>query len=138
MASNKALTKQAQELADVLKIKIPAMPTDNKSLAKLVSDLKAKKKDADTETVADNAPPAEHEGGEVGAALMESETTDDKPEATDDVLESNCHVITGGKSITTKRGILGPNQVITSEDLTGGEEALAAFVKSGHIVAAVR
>lgn len=41
-----------------------------------------------------------------------------------------------GKSITCKKGILSGDTAdkVTADILHGGEEALAAFVKSGHIV----
>lgn len=38
------------------------------------------------------------------------------------------------KAITTKRGILSDGDEIKADDLPGGKEALAAFVKSGHVV----
>jgi len=38
-----------------------------------------------------------------------------------------------GKSLTTKRGILADGDAITAADLAGGEAALKAFVKSGHV-----
>lgn len=125
MASNKELTKQAQTLAAELGITIEDMPTKNAPLVALVSDLKAKKKDAENVTQADgvtpDAPPAEHEGGEVGAAFMEDEPAGP--------------IIAEGKSVTSKRGILGPGDAVFESDFAD-EEAFAKFQKTGHIVPA--
>ena len=44
------------------------------------------------------------------------------------------HTIAPGKSITTKRGILGPGVRIDAKDLPEGDKALKAFVKSGHVL----
>lgn len=39
-----------------------------------------------------------------------------------------------GKSLTTKRGILGPGAQITAGDFSGdGGKILASFVESGHV-----
>ena len=43
------------------------------------------------------------------------------------------HVICKGKALTTKRGILGEGAGICDTDLAGGDEAIAAFVKSKHV-----
>lgn len=43
------------------------------------------------------------------------------------------HVICKGKALTTKRGVLGEGVGICAKDLAGGDEAIAAFVKSKHV-----
>ena len=127
MASNKELTKTAQELAAELKISIEDMPTKNDDLRKLVSDLKAKKRDADNETVADGTD----EGLTAGT---DDDTGEGEPEVT---IEPNCHVIAEGKAVTSKRGILGPGDVVTGSDFTD-KFSFVNFQKTGHIIAAVR
>lgn len=57
MPSNKDLTTLADELAEKLGLTIETEGLRNDGLAELVSDLKAKKKDADTQTAADEKPP---------------------------------------------------------------------------------
>lgn len=44
--------------------------------------------------------------------------------------------IAEGKSLTSKRGILGPGEEIKPADLAGGADAIKSFVKSGHIIKA--
>lgn len=50
------------------------------------------------------------------------------------VEEKHGHFVAKGSAITTARGILSDGDEITADDLPGGKETLAAFVKSGHIV----
>lgn len=44
------------------------------------------------------------------------------------------YVVNKGKALTSKRGILGEGIEIFAKDLAGGDEAIASFVKSGHII----
>lgn len=129
MASNKELTKQAQSLAVELGITLENLPTKNASLAALVSDLKAKKKDADNVTAADGT-----DEGLTGC--MDSDTGDGKDpvDAPPVIPEATNPVIAEGKAITTSRGILGPGDSVSSKDLSGGTEAFDHFVKAGYIL----
>jgi hypothetical protein len=43
------------------------------------------------------------------------------------------YVVNAGKAITSKRGILADGDEIGAEDLAGGDDALQAFVVSGHV-----
>jgi hypothetical protein len=43
------------------------------------------------------------------------------------------YVVNAGKAITSKRGILADGDEIEAKDLAGGDDALQAFVVSGHI-----
>ena len=43
-----------------------------------------------------------------------------------------------GKSVTSKRGILGPHEEVKPEDLGGGKDSCEAFVKSGHFYSAAK
>ncbi len=108
MASNKELIKQINHHANDLGMdRLELDGFNNAKLAELLSDLKAKWRDATTHTVAD---------GVKGC--------------------SDIMVISEGKSLTTKRGILGPGDGIVPGDLAGGEEALEYFVSTGHVVKA--
>jgi hypothetical protein len=43
------------------------------------------------------------------------------------------YVVNAGKAITSKRGILADGDEIEAKDLAGGDDALQAFVVSGHV-----
>jgi hypothetical protein len=43
-------------------------------------------------------------------------------------------VADGRRSISCKRGVLGPNEEITDRDVSGGREQLEYLVKRGHLV----
>ncbi|UGC98010.1 FKBP-type peptidyl-prolyl cis-trans isomerase [Oceanospirillum phage vB_OsaM_PD0307] len=73
MASNKELTAEAAELAEELGIEITTDGMNNKALSALVSDLKAKKKDAELQTQADGDQSEESEGDADGDQSNESE-----------------------------------------------------------------
>lgn len=116
MPSNNSFKKEITGLAKALGLEINTDGLNNNKLAALVKDLRAKKKDAETETQADNAP-------RVAAA----DKTATEPEPKDSYL------VCAGKAITTRRGILSGDDVIRPEDIAGGKEALENFVLSGHV-----
>lgn len=55
-------------------------------------------------------------------------------EETDVVEEKLRFIVAEGKSITTRRGILSEGNEIKADDMSGGKQALKAFVKSGHVI----
>tara|TARA_R110002153_G_C13332612_1_gene498615 strand:- start:32679 stop:32936 length:258 start_codon:yes stop_codon:yes gene_type:complete len=66
--------------------------------------------------------------------ILKKKVEEENKEKTEKKVESKySHVISKGKALTTKRGILGEGQGICSKDLAGGDEAIAAFVKSKHV-----
>lgn len=111
MASNKDLITEAEALAEELGLEITTAGLNNKKLAALVSDLKAKKKDAETQTQADIAPESNEDDGE----------------------ESLGPVIAKGKSITSLKGILGEGSPVTPEHFVGGQETFDHLKKRGFI-----
>lgn len=122
MASNAGLISEIEAL--VKELNLADVKTDglnNNQLAKLASDLKAKKRDAENDTAADEA---ERRAATAAAAAQPS--TKKKPP----------YYLAPRKSITTKRGILSGDteDEITEKDLNGGKAALDAFVESGHIL----
>lgn len=127
MPSNKQYIEDAIKLAEELGLKVETEGLNNQSLADLVSDLKAKKKDAERETPADKA----EDDAAAAAALAELESgeTKEKEEA-----KKFPFYVKEGKAVTSKRGILSDGDEIKADDLPGGKEALDAFVKSGHVV----
>lgn len=114
MPSNKQYKEQAEQLAAELDVEITTDGLNNEQLGDLVSDLKAKARDAELDTQADDAPEAPQEPGAKRPPFS----------------------VASGKSITSRRGILAPGDEIKADDLAGGKEALDAFVKSGHVVKA--
>ena len=113
MASNKELIAQAITLAAALEIEITTDGLNNKQLGDLVSDLKAKTKDAEHSTQADGQE-----------AEAEAEAEEQAPGV----------YVAKGKSITTKAGILSAGDEVTAKHLAGGDKALAQLVKGGHCV----
>jgi hypothetical protein len=116
MASNKELIAQAITLAAALEIEITTDGLNNKQLGDLVSDLKAKTKDAEHSTQAD------------GPAEAEAEADAKAEEQAPGVY------VAKGKSITSKAGILSAGDEVTAKHLAGGDKALAQLVKGGHCV----
>lgn len=111
MPSNKELQTQAEALAEELEIVgIDTGGLNNEQLAELVSDLKAKKKDADTVTQADTPPKVEPAP---------------KPKAR--------YTLAEGKALCTLRGILGEGEPITAKDVKGGQSVIDKFVRTGYI-----
>lgn len=113
MPSNADLTKEANGLAEDLGIEISTEGLKNDGLSALVSDLKAKKKDA-------NNPAAEN-----AQAEAEAEAEELPP-----------YSVAKGKAITTKRGIRAEGDEVLASDFVGGQKILDGFVKTGHIVKA--
>jgi len=112
MPSNKELINEANNLADELELSVQTDGLKNESLAELVSDLRAKKRDADIQTQADD--------------------TDDTDES-GPLAKIDEHRVTEGRSVTTKRGIIGPGGSIRASDLSGGESSLQGLVKNGAV-----
>ena len=115
MPSNKELSAEANALAADLGLEITTAGLKNDELAKLASDLKAKKTDAENETQADTAPPA--------PPVKEN-------------AKKPAYYVAPRKALTSKKGILSGDTVdeVKAEYLAGGEDALAAFVESGHVL----
>lgn len=127
MPSNKQYTEEANKLAAELGLEVETEGLNNEKLAALVSDLKAKKKDAERETLADKA----EDDAAAAAALAKLEAGEVKAEKED---KKPPFYVKEGKAVTSKRGILSDGAEIKADDLAGGKEALDAFVKSGHVV----
>jgi len=136
MPSNAEYTKQAEELAEELGLEISTEGLNNEKLDALVSDLKAKKKDADNKAAEDAQAKAaaelEEKAKEDAAAAALKAKKDAAAEEPDEDDKPPFYV-KEGKAITTKRGVLSDGDEIKAEDLPGGKKALDAFVKSGHV-----
>lgn len=112
MASKEQLIETANVLAAELNKTINTDDLKHEELVDLVTDLKAKKKDADTITQADDAPDADDE-----------DTFEEVPPFT----------VADGKAITSMRGILAEGDEVKAEYLTGGQESLEALVDAKHV-----
>lgn len=113
MPSNNSFKKEIAELAKHLGLMINTDDLSNNKLAALVKDLRAKKKDAETETQSDTAAPV--------------------PVEEDNSRKKDGYYLCKGKAITTRRGILSNGDEIKAEDITGGKEALDGFVETKHL-----
>lgn len=114
MPSNKELIEEATVLAEELELEIQTKGLKNQDLAALVSDLKAKARDADNETQADVAET------DVGVATP-------SPRAIG-------RYVAEGKAITSKKGILSEGTTVTVDMLQGGQEALSALIDREFVV----
>lgn len=117
MASNKELAAEAVELAEELGIEVTTDGLNNKALSALVSDLKAKKKDAELQTQADEA-----DGDQP-----------DADEADGEELEQGYYVAKG-KAVTSKIGIMSDGAAVKAKHFVGGQETLDHLVERGHCV----
>lgn len=131
MPSNKDLRAEASVLGKELKIDLVLTGLGNTELAKLVSDLKAKKRDAELTTQADDeteeapAPPAPDEEAAAPPA----------PDETDKEAVS-LYFIAPGKAITCRKGILSDGDPIEPEWIAGDESVFINLVNRGYIVKA--
>lgn len=115
MPSNKQCIEQAEELAAELGVEITTDGLNNEKLANLVSDLKAKVRDAELDTQVDGQTDEEAEAAKAAEEKLPP------------------YYVKKGKALTTRRGIRSDGDEITASDLIGGKEALEGFVKSGHV-----
>jgi len=125
MASNKELIGQAVTIALALSLEIETEGLNNAQLTALVKDLKAKQKDESTDTQADTAE-AKKLAAKAKAKAKQLAKVKPKP-------KKPPYYIMPGKAITSKRGILGPDDEVKAEYLAGGQEALDDFVETGYI-----
>jgi len=68
--------------------------------------------------------PAGEEVSVVTAEVRETETAAPKKVS---------YVVSGGKSLSTKRGIRGPGQDVIADELAGGEEYLEHLARTGFL-----
>lgn len=140
MPSNKQYIEQAEELAAELGVEITTDGLNNEKLANLVSDLKAKVRDAELDTQVDGQTPGEGQTDEEAEAAKASEEAEAQRLADEEAEAAKAaeeklppYYVKKGKALTTRRGIRSDGDEITASDLIGGKEALEGFVKSGHV-----
>lgn len=114
MASTEELAAEAAELAEELGIPVTTDGLNNKALSALVSDLKAKKKDAELQTQADG-------------------DADEEAAAEEDERAPGVYVA-DGKAVTSKIGVLAEGRAVEAKHFAGGQETLNNLIKRGHCV----
>lgn len=119
MPSNSEYIKQAEELAAELNIQVTTDGLNNEKLANLVSELKAKKREAE----------------EAAAKAAADEEAAAKAPAGPPPLKAGQKRLRSGKSVTTKRGVVAHPHGVGAADLSGGAAALAALQKRGVVEA---
>ena len=124
MPSNADLIKEAQELSTFLGLEDTSNGLNNAQLVALISDLKAKKRDKENPTSADEAEAKKKADDDAAAA---------KKKADDDAAKKPPFYMADGKSITSKKGVLSDGDEVKAEYLNGGKKTIDQFVKSGHI-----
>ena len=153
MASNKELAAEAAELAAELGIEVTTDGLNNKALNALVSDLKAKKKDAELQTQADGDQSDESEGDADGDQSDESEGDadgdqsdesegdadgDQSDESEGDADEEDGRApgvyVADGKAVTSKIGVLAEGRAVEAKHFAGGQKTLDNLIKRGHCV----
>lgn len=123
MPSNNELIAEAVKLAGELNLEVTTDGLDNKGLGALVSDLKAKKKDAELKTQADEAAAAAAEAEAKAKADAEA-----APKRAPGVY------VADGKAVTSKIGILTGGKLVEAKHFSGGQTTLDHLVKRGHCV----
>lgn len=128
MASNKELIEKITAAATEKGVDVPETEGKNNN------DLTAILKNLKTPT----PPAAPKDDEKVDSNVKDDAATDAKAEAenvkVDKKIKRPPFYIAPGKALTTKRGILGPDDEIKAEDLAGGIESIKKWVKTGHVL----
>ena len=136
MPSNKELTEDILALDPEAKVE----GLTNPKLATLLKQLRAAEKTTDTDiapkksTGFDLIAPAETDPPTTAAPTVldtdQPEPEEPKPAAAE---PTNVHRVAEGKSITSKRGVLGPGDEVRPEYFVGGESVLADLIEKGLV-----
>ena len=151
MPSNKELTDDILALDPEAKVE----GLTNPKLATLLKQLRAAEKTTDTDiapkksTGFDLIAPAETDPPTTTAAVDQStpepkveEPKVEEPKVEEPKVEepkpaaaepTNVHRVAEGKSITSKRGVLGPGDEVRPEYFVGGESVLADLIEKGLV-----
>lgn len=127
MASKQELATTAHTLAGSLNMEVETEGLDHAQLTDLVKDLRAKKKDAETVTQADEQQPKTPEEPE---APEEPKT----PEEPTTPVAADEYVVADGCSVTSLRGIIDAGQDVDASMFVHGEKTMRTFIKKGHFV----
>ena len=133
MASNKDLAKEALALGKELELDVKVEGLNNAKLEALVAKLRAEKAERA------KAPPvsggavrkSEGEGSKGDSPKPDSTAPPAPPETAPAPKGARVVVVAEGRSVTSKRGILGPGTEVRPEHFAGGEEAVKRLLKAG-------
>lgn len=123
------LVAQVNGLAEALGAPVATDGLSDEALTELISNMSvsvdelAKAVATDDEATAAADAAADREAANQEAADAKAVAAQEKPP----------FYLLPGKSITSKRGIIGPGEAVTADDLPGGQATLDARVDSGHI-----
>lgn len=148
------MAAEAHMLADKLGMGVNTDALNSEGLTRLVSDLRAKVRDANLETQADNPSAPSPDSVDVVKRVV---STDDVPPAgtvthvapppnaeaktalkanlvKDDEPEKPPYYMAEGKSITCLKGLLAPGDEVKASYFGGGEETLRKHVKNKFVI----
>lgn len=114
--SKRELIAAAEDLAQELGLDVVTSGLTKSALRDLVDDLRARCR-ARAEDLSATAPPVPREPDAAWTPVVEPE------------LGAYC--VAPGRSITSRRGILGPGTQVLPRDVSGGEERLAHLERAG-------
>lgn len=133
MPSNKDLKNSISAAAEALGVDVPdTSDANNAEMAEVLKEMNAEIDAAKAEKERLEREELEAKAKEDSAAAAEL-AKKQAEEAKAEEAELPEFYVSKGKSITSRRGILADGDEITVKDLAGGEKAIKAFVKSGHI-----
>ncbi len=134
MASNQELAAEAVELAEELGIQVTTDGLNNKALSALVSDLKAKKKDAELQTQADGGQSDDSDGDADGDQSDDSDGDADEEAAAEEDERAPGVYVADGKAVTSKIGVLAEGRAVEAKHFAGGQKTLDNLIERGHCV----
>ena len=116
MASNAELIKLIEEAATAAGVDVPdTTGKNNGQLSEILSTIKQAERKQDK------------------ADKMKDSSAKADAEAKNPEVEKPDYELAKGKSLTTKKGIIGEGKEIKAEYLAGGKDALDALVEKGYI-----
>lgn len=132
MPSNDQLRASIAQAAEKLGIDAPdTSEQNNAQMAETLKELNAQIEAAEAEAERAALEEKAEEDAAAAAALAKVEAEEAKAAESKELPP---YYVPEGKAITAKGGrILSDNAEITADDLAGGQKALDAFVKSGHV-----
>ena len=141
MPSNKDLKNSISAAAETLGVDGPdlkgktnaEMADTLKEMNAEIESAKAEKERLDREELEAKAEKERLDREELEAKAEKERLDREELEAKAEDDELPEFYLSKGKAITSRRGILADGDEVTANDLAGGENAIKAFVKSGHI-----
>ena len=122
MPSNAELIEAIAAAAEVAGVDVPETEgKKNNELSATLAELKA-------------LPAADAEAEAKAAAEAEAKAAAEAEAKAPYAVAKAPYAVAKGKAVTSRRGILSDGAAVAARDLAGGDAALKALVKSGHVV----